>query len=240
MIHSRLRLVGFLCLMALITGVFTVVSAGEDRNAGERRPAANDLIVVNGEVVSIDQFRARMITIERNRTELRAQVDAAQSVNPQVESMLEVMESFSPESITLGSLIMDVAVYQEAVRHGYRAEPDEVHREVQSQRIIFEAIEEDPEAVGQSTELIERHRAYIDSIGEDRWWDEFWPQVIEQQLTTQHFREDLGVDRQRWTELQREIFREAEVELLNEAAVEPATLESAREYMESIWAVVLQ
>lgn len=65
----------------------------------------------------------------------------------------------------LGVLILNSALYQEAVHVGTSVRPGEVEESVSLTREWYETGEMDPYTVG-----------YMESIGEDRWWEEVLPQ----------------------------------------------------------------
>ncbi|UCF80881.1 MAG: SurA N-terminal domain-containing protein [Acidobacteriota bacterium] len=98
--------------------------AGSDKPATSRGEPAEAVARVNGVEISRDELEARLARIVENR-ELRAQ----RKLRP------EEVEEYRHR--TLDMLIANELLYQEAVRHGYEATPEEIEKQLQLEKMKF-------------------------------------------------------------------------------------------------------
>jgi hypothetical protein len=239
MIRNKVTLFGVLGLLVLMTGVFTAISA-DSLGARSAGIGEDGLILVNGDGISESEFSARVAAVEQNVMVLRAQAEMGQDENPMVEEFLRIMEGTPAETIALASLILDVAVYQEAVSRGFQPDPALVAEHVQQERMTFEMIEEDPAQFGIAEEDVQAYREFVDSIGEERYWGEYFPQQIEQQAAVEQFQASVATGGQDWLAVQQSIFQNADVEIQDTDVLFPATVPAAGRYLDTIWNITVQ
>ena len=236
MLRSKSTVFGLIAAMLVMTVVFTATSS--DGTSAVTAGGHDAFIVVNGEGVSETEFDARVATVEQNVVRLIAQAEAAPEGAALAESMLEIMTNTPAETIALASVILDLSLYQEAVARGHQPDPEPIARQVEQEREMFEMIEADPEHFGVPETEVERYRDRVDEIGEDAYWNEYLPQLIEQQQAVGQFQS--LVDQSDWFDIQRSVFFEASVEFADAGAVAPATVDAAGEYLDSVWTVYLE
>ncbi|TVR71844.1 MAG: hypothetical protein EA415_10810 [Sphaerobacteraceae bacterium] len=235
----RSKFTVFLTVFALIlmTGAFTALSADSEN----RTTTAADIdafALVNGDEVLESDFRSRVASIQQNVMNL-----GADSEDPLGDPMIppevrEIIESTSPETIALASLIVDMAIFQEAEARGHLPDEELVAQQVEQERMLFEMIEENPEQLGFEVSAVEQYRESIDEAGgDDVYWDEFFPQVIEQQQAVQQFQIATAEAGESWTDMQREAFESADVQIRDPESIAPATVADAREYLQRVWDV---
>jgi hypothetical protein len=239
MTRGKFAFTGLLGLLLLMTGVFTASSAS---SLGERTIAAitDELVLVNGDAIHEEEFTARVATVEQNVLMLRAQVEMSDERDPIAEEFLDLMDSTAAETIALASLILDVAIYQEAVGRGFQPDSALIEEHVRQERATFEMIEEDPAQFGVAQEDVDAYREHIDEVGEGRYWSEYYPQLIEQRFAVDQLRNAVAGHGQDWLTVQQEIFHEADVAVLDDEAIAPATVPDARRYLDAIWVLTAQ
>jgi hypothetical protein len=155
------------------------------------------------------------------------------------------MESTPVQDIAIASLILDTSVYQAAVAQGYQADPQQVAEEVAQDREAFERTESDPARFGIPPEFVAAFRSNIDAIGEERFWGEYYPELLAQEIAVDQYQmavaaasgDQAGAV---WFQLQGVIFEDADVEILNPYAVAPGTLDGAVLYLYSLWGIILE
>lgn len=224
-------------VLVVMTGAFTAISADVD-NGSATATNFEALMTVNGEPVGEADFSARVATVEQNVVMLEAQAENAPEENDLANSMLEILHETPAETVALASLILDEALYQEAISRGHQPDEQQIASQVEQERETFEMIEADPEEFGVEPEAVERYRDNIDEVGgDDRYWNEHYPRVIEQQITMQQFQSAAEQDGENWIEIQRQAFDDADVEVSDSETIAPATVADAGEYLDSIWDV---
>lgn len=234
MSESKAAIFILLGVLVLMTGVFTAFSAG-----GSGLPVSGSgedgVVQVNGQSISDSEFTGRVATVEQNLITLTAQAESLPDDEPFVDSLLELIDTTPPETVALASLILDTAIYQEALERGHEPDSDVIRAQVQQERELFEMIEENPEEFGAAPENVAAYRENIDEIGEEAYWNEHYPQVIEQQTAVEELQAEVTESGEDWNALQQEAFRNAEVQINDHDAIAPANIEDAESYMESIW-----
>lgn len=235
----RSKFTVFLTVFALIlmTGAFTAISSESPNGSISAAADIDEFALVNGDEVLETDFRSRVASIEQNLLAMDAE-----SENPLSDPMIppevrEIIESTTPETIALASLIVDMTIFQEAVARGHLPEPELIAQQVEQERMLFEMIEENPEQLGFDPAAVDRYRETIeDAGGDDIYWNEFFPQVVEQQQAVQQFQIAVAEAGESWTDIQREAFESAEVQIRDPEAIAPATVADAQEYLNRVWA----
>lgn len=234
MMGNRGTVIIVLGLLVVMTGVFTAYSA----DGGESQAADagdEEFILVNGDEIPEGEFTSRVATVEQNIVMLNAQAENLPEDDPFVESLLEIMDATPPETVALASLILDTAVYQEAVDRGHQPDMEVIQAQVEQERELFAAIEENPAEFDIDEESVADYRENIEEVGEEAYWTEHYPSILEQQVTVESLQAEVEGSDEDWVSIQRDAFRSAEVEINDPDAVDPATHEDARSYMEAIW-----
>lgn len=103
---------------------------------------------------------------------------------------------------------------------------------------MFEMIEEDPEQYGVDRANVENYRANIEEIGgEELYWNEFYPQIMEQQMAVQQFQMSVSQQGEDWIAIQRQAFNTATVQIGEPETIAPATVSGAGTYLNQVWDV---
>jgi parvulin-like peptidyl-prolyl isomerase len=237
MLRSKSTVFVTIFALLLMTGAFTALSA--DRSNGPAMAAdIDEFALVNGDEVVESDFRSRVASIEQNLLALNGDSDDPFDDPMIPPDVMEIIRATSPETIALASLIVDMAIFQEAAERGHLPDEEQVAQQVEQERRLFEMIEENPEQLGFDPADVERYRETIEETGgDDVYWNEFFPQVIEQQQAVQQFQIASAEAGENWTEIQREAFESAEVQIRDPESIAPATVADARMYLESVWNV---
>jgi hypothetical protein len=246
--QSRVGFLGILGLFMLMTAVFTA-NASESPSPTPSIPLAGasiddeTVMTVNGEPVTRHDFVTRLTLVRQNLVSRRAELDANPDAPPYLVLSQQIMEMTAPEDIALASLILDTSVYQEAISQGYRPDPGLIEQGVAQDRMFFEQVEQNPAQFGIDPDAIAAFRASIDEIGEERYWGEMYPQMLEQQMAVEQYQsvvtmasgDQTGLV---WLQIQAQIFDDAEVEITDQASISPATLDGARLYLHTLWDLI--
>jgi hypothetical protein len=234
MLRSKTTVFGMIAALIVMTGAFTALSANE---LGDSVTASSTdaFMLVNGHEVREEDYQSRKATVEENVVMLQANAENMPEGNELAESLLDIMETTPPETIALASLILDKALYQSAIDLGHLPDTQQISQQVEQEREIFEMIEADPEEFGVDEASIANYRETVDEIGEDRYWNEFYPQILEQQQAVQSFQMETEQSGEDWIEVQREAFAQADVEISDPDQIAPATISDARNYLDRIW-----
>jgi hypothetical protein len=236
MLRSKTTVFGMIAALILMTGAFTALSADE-LGGSATASDADVFVLVNGHEVLESDFITRVATVEQNVVMLQAQAESMPDQDNPTATVLEIMDSTPPETIALASLILDKVIFQEAIDRGHLPDREMVTQQVEQEREVFEMIEQDPEEYGVEQSAVDSYREQVEEIGEDRYWNEFYPQIIEQQAALQQFQMEVSQTGEDWIVIQRDVFNEANVQIGEPEQVAPATVEDARTYLNSVWDV---
>ena len=222
---------GMIAALVLMTGAFTGLSAGNTEGA-----AIDAFVLVNGDEVVESDFVTRLATVEQNLMMLSAETENAGEGRSLAESLLDIMQSTPAETIALASLILDKAIYQEAIERGHMPDQELIAQQVEQERSMFEMIEASPEQYGVNEADVQNYRDNIEEIGgDDLYWNEFYPQIMEQQMAVQQFQMTASQEGQDWIVIQRQAFDSAEVRVGDPDAIAPATVSAAGDYLTDVW-----
>jgi hypothetical protein len=144
---------------------------------------------------------------------------------------VDIIESVGLESVAMGSIIAETAAYQWAVAEGFSASEEDVVAAIEEQRRLQDELAD--------TQAHELQQAFIDAVGEDRYWNEILPQIMEREIVLAAARRAVitgeqnatAVDESAWLELQVELVRAVEIEILDPETVDQETVEQGREYI---------
>jgi hypothetical protein len=238
MLRSKLTVFATLLALILLGSAFTVLSSDRDTGFATSASDIDEFALVNGDEVPESDFRSRVASIEQNVMTLNADSEDPQG-NPMIPpEVIEIIESTSAETIALASLIVDMAIFQEAEARGHLPDAELVAQQVEQERMLFEMIEENPEQLGFDPSAVESYRQTIEEAGgDDIYWNEFFPQVVEQQQAVQQFQIAAAEAGESWTQIQREAFESADVQIRDPEAIAPATVADAHTYLTRVWNV---
>lgn len=236
MLRSKATVFGMIAALVLMTAGFTALSAG-DTGGSATASNADAFMVVDGHEVLETDFTTRVATVEQNIVMLQAQAETMSDEDNPTLTVLEIMESTPPETIALASLILDKVIFQEAIDRGHLPDREMVTQQVEQERQVFELIEQNPEEYDVDQAAVDRYREQVDEVGEDRYWNEFYPQIIEQQTALQQFQMEVDQTGEDWIVIQRDVFNQASVQVGEPEDIAPATVEDARSYLNGVWDV---
>jgi hypothetical protein len=230
MLRSKATVFGMIALLVLMTGAFTAISAG-DVERPQAAQGGDEFVTVNGEQIAEEDFLVRVASVEQSMMML----SAGEELGGLDEGVYELLQRTPAETIALASLILDMALFQEAVERGHLPDSEMISQQVEQERQIFEMVEEDPEQFGIDEAEVASYRENVDEIGEERYWNEYVPQIMEQQIAVQQLQMSVSPDGGDWFEVQRQVFDDAEVEIADPDRIAPATVPDARAYLDQLW-----
>ena len=235
MLRSKTTVFVMIGALVLMTGAFTAVSPSDPAGATATTADIDEFVLVNGDEVAEADFISRLASVEQSMVMLQAQAETAPNDDEQTNELLDILEVTPAETIALASLILDMAIYQEAVERGHLPDREVITQQVEQERQTFEMIEADPDQFGVDPADVERYRDNIEEIGEARYWSEYYPQIMEQQMAVQQLQMATQQTGEDWIEIQRSAFNGAEIVLGDPDAVSPATVTDAGAYLNRIW-----
>ncbi len=202
---------------------------GEARIATPRTP----VLRVGDHVLTADEFAERMLEAARHVEFLIALSETDDPGirlmvgGPGFQKMIQLMRATDPESIALARMIEQSANYQQAIGEGFSPEDSEMWQAVEHWRENVRFLGGLP---------------YIETVGADTYWRELAPQQIRRAETLDNqrmallFAEVTGKKASlTWDKSWRTAVERSDIELLDAATVSPATVESALQYLDSLW-----
>ncbi len=202
-------------------------------------------LTVNDREVTEGQIESNQATAEIRRTMMQDVLEEQREPHPEIDAQnqlhIELINEYGPENVGLGLALVSELVQEFAEENDFIATDEQIETAMQQQRDAHEMIEEqDPEAAAAVGE------AQIDVIGEERYWEEFLPGMMAQNITEQNVDEhvwataDIPPDeefssqrRQQLylAEFRAELVEEADIEVVDNQLLGNADLDRAIEYV---------
>jgi Tol biopolymer transport system component len=201
-------------------------------------------LTVNNQEITAAQIESSQAISELNRTTMQELVDEQAGQHPEMtaynEAFIELIDEYGPENVGLGMVLTSAAVRDYAEENDLTATDEQIDEAIERQRESHEMIEQqDPEAAAAVG------TALIDVIGEDRYWEEYLPRVLESSIT------ERNVDDAAWqqesiddddpaslqeqdhylAEFRADLINDATIEVEDESALGDADLDRAVEYI---------
>lgn len=214
----------------------------EQYQADDESPVA---LTVNGNPVTEQTIQSQQAEVAYRRSYMQGLIDNSTQGDPAMEryneAFIELIDEYGPENVGVGAALLDAVIRDYAEENDLNASQDQIDEGIEQQREAHETMEEqDPEAAAALSE------AQIEVIGEERYWDEYLPEIITKGLTEQNVNEAaweaaeiapepgpaFQLEREHYlAEFRADLLREAEIEVVEESALGDADLDRAIEYM---------
>ena len=218
---------------------------------GDDSPVA---IAVNGEPITRARIESNRADAEFRRSLMQEMLEEPEHHHPPMEmyneAFVELIDEFGTENVGLAVALVNTAIQVYAGENDLQATEQQIDEAMEQQRETHDMIEQqDPEAAAAVG------AALIDVIGEERYWEEYLPEVLSASIT------DQNVDRAAWEaadvepepgemfQLERERFlaefradlvREADIEIADASALGDADLDRAIEYITDAYPALQQ
>lgn len=209
-------------------------------NVGRRLADADDstVLTVSGYAVShreyaheLGQAEYTLDTMKETISEGSTSGDLPAGQETFLQEWVEIIERVGVENVAAGSIIAQSAMYQWAVSEGYSASEDEVAEAVEEQRQLQQ------ELAGTRAEGMQQ--AFIAEVGEERYWNEILPRIMEREVVLSKAKlsiitaeqEATASDDGEWLDLQVDLVNTAEIEIIDPEVIDPETVERGREYI---------
>lgn len=173
---------------------------------GEARIKADNevVIVVNQIAITYPEFVEYKLRFTTNLSTMKRQIEKSNAIRPQTmhhsedatpnpsaeaehilapESfvgLVRVMENHGADAGALGAIIMDYAQYSAAVQAGHAVSDAEMMMHVSEIRGIYE---QQVSASHADAKIIGEMEGYIKAAGEDKYWNEIYPDDVRKRLT---------------------------------------------------------
>ncbi len=200
------------------------------RQVGEARASgdANGVVRIGEQVVTLDDFREGVRIVETNLEYMKGEISKGSFDSSFLQEFVQLIERTGVQTVALGSLIQDRALYERAVANGFSATDQEVTARLERDRELFRV---NPE--------VAQVNAYIEAVGQDRYWSELYPAVLRREMAIQKMWEatvtgitDQGSRDAKWNDVQKQATSSVSIEALAPGAIAPATVSNALAYLD--------
>lgn len=229
----------FFVILILVLGIGGAAIAAESTNNQESRFAAaarardvtEDHVVftVGNDPVMLHDFREAVAIATGNIQFMESEIEKHADGAAPVKARLELIQQAGIEAVAMASLIEDHALYHAAQISGITIAAEDVANEIATTRAAVES--------GSAPQL----QAYIDVIGEEQYWSSVYPPLVERNLAIQQLWSNTvaGMERaeasRTWNAFKQGAARAAAISIDDPAAIAPATLESAMDYLTGLY-----
>ena len=232
---SRLAPLVVLVLLSSVATAIVSTSASRGQPTSIDPATATPVVRIGNETVSAAEFLEKVREVQSNLTYMRGVAASNDPAAAYMRHFLDLINRYGPENVALAGLIKDRALYQRAVNRGFSPSNDYLSIRIEADKRY---ITEGKVAVPATT------RAYIDEVGADYYWTVLFPDIERRQITTQAFWKSVTLGATNvaeatlvWTPVERQAIEQTPVEVLNQAAIAPATKEMAVDYLNAYWAL---
>lgn len=229
----------FFVILILVLGIGGAAIAAESTNnpksrfaaAARARDVTEDHVVltVGNDPVMLHDFREAVAIATGNIQFMDSEIEKHGDAAAPVKARLELIQQTGVEAVAMASLIEDLGLYQAAQSSGIIVATEEVANDVATTRAAVES--------GSAPQL----KAYIDVIGEERYWSSVYPPLVERNRAIQQLWSNTvaGMEpaeaRRTWNAFKQGTVRAAAISIEDPASVAPATLESAMDYLTGLY-----
>jgi hypothetical protein len=201
---------------------------------GKARASADARVIamVGQEPITVGDFQEKVKVVETNLEYMKGQISEGSPSSPFLQAYIAIIEEAGVYNVALAGLIQEKALYQHALANGYEATEQEITAQVERQQSL----------IATDVQGIAPAKAYIEAVGEERYWSELYPAKAKRELSIQKMWADVVAGArtnqertEKWNQLQKEVITNTKVELLDPEAVEGATVEGALAYLNDYW-----
>lgn len=223
-------------LIAGVLIVATLVLAGCGQQAASEKAQASEdtpgVVRIGQQVVTLDDFREGVRIVETNLEYMKGEISKGSFDSSFLQEFVQLIERTGVQTVALGSLIQDRALYERAVANGFSAADQEVTARLERDGELFR----DPPIGAQTTAY--QATAYIEAVGEDRYWSELYPAMLRREMAIHNMWTatmadfaDQGSRKTVWADVQKQAIGSVSIEVLAPDAIAPATVKDALAYL---------
>ncbi len=230
MTRATLLVAGVLVAATLILAACGQQAPSEKAQAGEDTPG---VVRIGQQVVTLDDFREGVRIVETNLEYMKGEISKGSFDSSFLQEFVQLIERTGIQTVALGSLIQDRALYERAVANGFSATDQEVTTRLERDRELFR----DPPIGAETTAY--QATAYIKAAGEDRYWSELYPAKLRREMAIHNMWTatmadfaDQGSRESAWAGVERRAIHSVSIDVLNADAIAPATVPNALAYLE--------
>jgi hypothetical protein len=211
-----------LVLVAVAVGALVLMTRSEDESV------PGQVGSVNGIAFTEEELAEARAAIGTNLDFMRGQVEDGNVAMARMDGYIALVEESDPDAMALAGIIVELAMYSEAVHAGATATDTEIAEEVNALRRYVES--QDVSLADIDPAL----QSQFDSLGEERFWGEYYPEQAERSITIQNYVEqqsrDDGVSEMLLTraDLERQAVAEAGIDA-------PGDLDAALAFLDRYW-----
>lgn len=223
--RAALLLVGVLMAATLV-----LVACGQPPEPAEARASGDSagVVTIGRQLVTLDDFREGVRIVETNLEYMKGEISKGSFDSSFLQEFVQLIERTGVQTVALGSLIQDRALYERAVANGFSATDQEVTARLERDRELIRDTPVGAQAI-----------AYIEAVGEDRYWSELYPAILRREMaihnmwtaTVADFA-DQGRNESAWADVKRQALNSVSIEVLDADAIAPATVSNALAYLE--------
>ena len=158
------------------------------------------------------------------------------------KARIEVMEKHGTDAVVLAGIVLEYATFSAAVSDGYKPTKEEVTEFVAQLRQTYE---QHSDSVDSNWGFTAELKAYIEEIGEDKYWSEVYPLEAERRIAVvkwqeaainedENVRGRIEVANRIRTKLERSSLADAKIEVVDASKLK-ATPEEAKAYLNDLW-----
>jgi hypothetical protein len=232
---NRLAPLFVLVLLSSVATAIVSASASNGQPTSIDPATAMPVVRIGNETVSAAEYQEKVREVQSNLTYMRGVAASGDPSAAYMRRFLDLINRYGPENVAFAGLIEDRAVYQLAVERGFAPSNDYLSIRIEADRKLI---------TDETVTIPATTRAYIDEVGADYYWTVLFPDIERRQITTQAFWKSITLGATYvaeatavWTPMQRQAVEQAPVEVLNPAAIAPATKEMAVDYLNAYWAL---
>lgn len=186
------------------------------------------VVRIGRQVVTLDDFREGVRIVETNLEYMKGEISKGSFDSSFLQAFVQLIERTGVQTVALGSLIQDRALYERARAKGFGATDQEVTARLEQDRDLVRVT---PEGA--------RVAASIEAVGQDRYWSELYPAMLRREIAIQKMWEatvtgiaDRGSRDAKWTDVQKQAISSVSIEVLAPDAIAPATVSNALAYLD--------
>jgi hypothetical protein len=229
-----------LLVVVVLQFVLTPLGRARDPNfeAAERMRQVAQARVASGEeivaVIGMESLTASELAeaqkiVETNLEYMRGEITAGSPSAAYLTEFVALIEETGVQAVALGGIIEEKGLYQYARAQGYEVSRDSINQRVESDRA---------QAAQMGADAAPFH-AYAEVVGQDRYWSEIYPQMVERSMVIdQLWNDELSAAdspqgrTERWNRIQDAAVHKQRVEVTNPAVLSDNTVKQAFSYLE--------
>lgn len=240
------RPIMLLAIIAIAVGVYAGTTLGlssdpesagirraEDLGAAAGQANGQPILLVNGVTVWESDLAELLVGVRTNREFMRTFIPEIEdpAARMDTEDRLALIEAHGDDAVALASVILTAAKEAVARREGHTPEVSEVSEAVANLRQQIEAAPDNDDASG-----FDAAQAYIEAIGEERYWNEIAPRQQQRNLAIGNLRATLGGETRQerllaWAQFQKQLIAELRITVPGQSEISSDQIARALDYL---------